>query len=80
MENIHSVFDRYSTISSGVWRIWPVLVFSVFFAVVFCPFVAAVFALVLVLELFNIQHDRSLVVDDYGYCENVCPWLADRLG
>jgi len=30
------------------------LVFSVFFSVVFCPFVAAVFALVDVLEFFNV--------------------------
>ena len=52
------------------------LVFSVFFLVVFCPFVAAVFALVVVLELFNIQNNRPLVMDHDRDCEHVGARLA----
>ena len=42
----------------------PVLMFSVFFAVVLGPFMTTMFALVVVAELFNVDNYRSLVMDD----------------
>ena len=39
------------------------LAFSVFFAVLFCPFVTAVATLVFVLEIFDVQNDRWSLLD-----------------
>lgn len=55
------------------------LVFSVFFAVMFGPFMSAVFALVMVLKLFNVQYDWSLVMHDDGYGYHVSPCLTDSM-
>lgn len=50
--------------------------FSVFFVAVLGPFVAAMFALVVVLELFNVQYDRPLVRDRDRYEQSMNPVSA----